>query len=284
MKEILKTAYHSSVLFIQTVISVFSVFFFSKFSVRRNLQGLIQKKHNHCYLIANGPSLKEVFRDDIGIFEGQDVFTVNLFYETRFFNEIKPGNHIIADSGFWNATEDPKVLAIHAKFKENLLKVSWDMNLFVPYAGYPIIKEILKANDKITIIPYNHTPVYGSKRISHFLYKKNLGMPTPTNVLNAAIFMALNVGYKKLYLYGADHSWMKDLFIDEDNDICCFQNHFYDDEVIPYKMAKGSLGEGLNGIVGAFQSYKLLDDYSKSIDARIINKTKGSYIDVFDRE
>jgi hypothetical protein len=283
MKKILKTVYHNAVLFIQTLISILSVFFFSKFSFRRNFTALIKKNHNHCYLIANGPSLKQVFQNEKEIFEGQDVFTVNLFYETSFFYEMKPKNHIIADSGFWNPTDDPRLIEIHKNFKEKLLKVSWDMNFFVPYAGYAFIKDILKTNNKITIIPYNHTPVSGLKNISHFLYRNNLGMPIPTNVLNATIFIALNLGYKKLYLYGADHSWMKDLFIDEDNDICNYQNHFYDDEVIPYKMKKGSLGEGLKGIVDAFESYKLLEDYSQSIGSKIVNKTKGSYIDVFDR-
>jgi hypothetical protein len=104
------------------------------------------------------------------------------------------------------------------------------------------------------------------------------------NVLNAAIFVALNVGYKKLYLYGADHSWLKDLFVDQDNNICSYQNHFYDDNKIPYKMAKGSLKLGIQGIIDAFESYEILENYSKSINATIINKTQGSYIDIFKYE
>lgn len=286
MKKFLKLAYNNSILFTETVISVFSVLFFSKFFTRRNFQELIHKKHNHCYIITNGPSLKKVIEEEKekNIFAGQDIFTVNLLYQTPFFYEIKPANHIIADNAFWDAAWDSRIEGIQSRFKENLLQVTWDMNLFVPSVGFPIIKKILAANEKITLIPYNHTPVTGYKGISHFLYRKNLGMPKPTNVLNVAIFMALNLGYKKLYIYGADHSWMKDLFVDEDNDVCCYENHFYDDVIEPYKMPKGSLAAGLKGIVEAFESYKILDFYAKSINSRIINKTKGSYIDVFDRE
>jgi hypothetical protein len=284
MKEILKTAYHASLLFIQTVTSILSVLFFSKIFFRKKLKELVKKKSNYCFLIVNGPSLKEVFKEGTGIFEGQDVFTVNLFYETHFFEEMKPKNHIIADNAFWMPAEDERIEGIIRRFEQHLLAVTWDMNLHVPYAGFKMISKKLEANKNVKVIPYNHTPVIGYKKISYFLYRNNFGMPRPANVLNAAIFLALNAGYKKLYLYGADHSWLKDLFVDEENNICSYQNHFYDDKKLPYKMVKGTLKIGIQGIIDAFESYEILNDYSKSMEARIINKTKGSYIDIFDFE
>ena len=284
MKKVLKAAYSNSVMFIETVISIFSIFFFSKISFKRNLQEAIYKKHDHCYIITNGSSFKKVIEEEKEIFDGQDVFTVNLFYESPFFYVIKPSNHIIADSGFWNPSNEDRIISIQKRFKEILLTVTWEMKLFVPYEGLLILKKNIESNKQITLVPYNHTPVKGYNSISHFLYRKNLGMPRPTNVLNAAIFLALNIGYKELYIYGADHSWMKDLFVDEDNNICCYENHFYDATIKPYKMPKGSLAEGLKGIVEAFESYRILNVYAKSLGSRIINKTKGSYIDVFDNE
>ena len=58
-----------------------------------------------------------------------------------------------------------------------------------------------------------------------------------------------------------------DLFVDEDNDVCCFENHFYDNTRKPYKLPKESLADGLRSIVEAFDSYKLLKEYSKSINS-----------------
>jgi hypothetical protein len=286
MKKFLKLVYSSSVTFMDTLVSIFSVLLFSRFYIFRNLRELIDKKHNHCYIIANGPSLKYVIEDkkESDIFYGQDVFTVNLLYQTPFFFELKPSNHIIADNAFWDTAWDSTIEGIQIGFKENLMNVTWEMNLFVPSIGYPIIKRILAENEKITLIPYNNTPVIGYEKVSYFLYRKNLGMPKPTNVLNVGIFLALNLGYSRLYIYGADHTWMKDLFVDEDNDICCYQNHFYDSEIVPYKMPKGSLAMGLKSIVEALESYSVLNLYAKSINARIINKTRGSYIDIFDKE
>lgn len=286
MKNLLKFTYVKSSLFLESLLSIFSVLFFSKFFMVRNFKELIFKKHNHCYILTNGPSLKKVIEEEKekSIFAGQDIFTVNLLYQTSFFHEIKPLNHIIADNAFWETPSDKRIEGIQERFRENLLNVNWDMNLFVPSMGFSRIKRILNVNKFIRVIPYNHTPVKGFRTISQFLYKLNLGMPKPSNVLNAAIFLALNIGYKKVYIYGADHSWMKDLYVDEDNDICCYENHFYDDRIEPYKMQKGSLESGLRGIVEALESYKILDFYARSIDSTIINKTKGSYIDVFDKE
>lgn len=284
MKHIMKTAYNIGSDFTQTLISVLSVLIFSKIFFRKNFQKLVNKKYNYCYLIANGPSLKDVFKDGAGVFELQDVFTVNLFYETHFFEKIKPKNHIIADNAFWLPAEDERIEGILERFEKHFLALSWEINLFVPYAGYKVISKKLEANKNVKVVPYNHTPVSGFKKISYFLYRNNLGMPRPANVLNAAIFLALNAGYKKLYLYGADHSWLEDLFVDENNNICSYQNHFYDEKKVPYKMAKGSLKAGIQGIVDAFASYDILNNYSKSINSRIINKTKGSYIDIFDYE
>ena len=60
MKKVLKAAYSNSVMFIETVISIFSIFFFSKISFKRNLQEAIYKKHDHCYIITNGSSFNTV--------------------------------------------------------------------------------------------------------------------------------------------------------------------------------------------------------------------------------
>lgn len=282
MKEFLKSTFSNAVILSETVISVLSVFFFSSFFGKKNLKEIPKNGNDKCFIITNGSSLRKVLESEIEIFLDQDLFTVNLFYQTSYFFEMKPSNHVIADNAFWDPTSDERLKGIQNNFKEQLLKVTWEMNLFVPSQGIEIIKKVLETNSNIKLIPYNMTPVSGIRSISHFLYRQNLGMPKPTNVLNAAIFLTLNMGYKKIYIYGADHSWIKDLFVDEENDVCCYENHFYDNIRRSYKLPKGSLAIGLKSIVEAFESYKLLDIYSKTINARIINKTKGSFIDVFD--
>lgn len=284
MKKIAKYLFNKSLLFIDTLVSVLSVFLFSSFSNKRKLKFIPVKGVEKCLILTNGVSLKRVLDSGEVDFSECDIFTVNLFYETNYFFDLRPTNHVITDNAFWDKTNDSRLLGIQKRFKEQLLKVTWDLNLFVPFHGANPIKQILQENKNIKIVSYNMTPVSGIKKIAHILYLLNLGMPKASNVLNATIFLALNSGYKSIHIYGADHSWIQDLFVDEDNDVCCFENHFYDNTRKPYKLPKESLADGLRSIVEAFDSYKLLKDYSKSINSKILNKTKGSFIDVFDKE
>lgn len=285
MKELVKSTFFATLKFIETAISCFSVILFSSFSAASKFKYFKKtNKDAECFIMGNGSSLKKVLNEQIEIFESKDIFTVNLFFETVFFQELKPSGHIIADEGFWKGTDDARILGIQKDFIKNLLLVYWDMKLFIPYEGYKQISGSLKSNPHLNFIPYNRTPVTGYKKITHFLYRMNLGMPKPTNVLNAAIFLGLNLGYKKIYLYGADHSWISDLFVDDENNICCYENHFYDETRKFSKMPKGSLSIGLKSIVEALESYRLLDIYAKQIGAAVINKTTGSFVDEFDRE
>lgn len=284
MKKIAKYLFNKSLLFIDTLVSVLSVFLFSSFSNKRKLKFIPVKGVEKCLIMTNGVSLKRVLDSGEVNFSECDIFTVNLFYETNYFFDLKPANHVVTDNAFWDKTNDSRLLGIQERFKEQLLKVTWDLNLFVPFHGANQIKQILQENRNIKIFSYNMTPVSGIKKIAHILYRLNLGMPKASNVLNATIFIALNSGYKSIHIYGADHSWIQDLFVDEDNDVCSFENHFYDNTRKPYKLPKESLADGLRSIVEAFDSYKLLKEYSKSINSKILNKTKGSFIDVFDKE
>lgn len=286
MKKIFKWTYNQTILLFKTLMSLMSVVFFSSFSAALNFKKNYKNTNDNktSYLLGNGFSLKKVFQENPSMFNDKQVFVVNLFYETPFFEQIKPNNYFIADSGFWEFSNVDRIIKIQSDFKKKLLEVNWNMNLFIPNDGFKILSKTFKANDNIKLIPYNRTPVDGYKFVSHFLYKNNFGMPRPTNVLNAAIFVAINSDYNNIYLYGADHSWVNDLFVDENNDVCCYQNHFYDDKKDVIKLEKGTLADGLRGIVEAFDSYKILNDYAIAQNCKITNKTKGSFLDVFDNQ
>jgi hypothetical protein len=276
-------------LIFDTTISILSVSFFSAFTAHKKMQ--IAKKNisnnKECCILGNGPSLAEVLIKGTEIFAGKHVFVVNNFCENNYFFKIQPDNYIIADPDYWkNDPNDLYMTKLKESFIEAFAKINWKMNFFVPCDIPESFISVFSSNKFLTITKYNRTPVKGYKKIAYFLYKYNLGMPLPFNVLNAAIFCALNLGFKNIYLYGADHSWIKDLFVDENNNVCSYQNHFYDKGTVrqSYIMPKESLVVGLECIVSAFKSYILLKKYAADLNSRVINKTKGSFIDVFDFE
>ena len=62
---------------------------------------------------------------------------------------------------------------------------------------------------------------------SNAFYKRNLAMPQSQNVLVACLFIAINMRFKQIYLAGADHNWLESLFVNQDNQLCIKEFHFY---------------------------------------------------------
>lgn len=283
MKDLAKRVYYYFSLVWQSLFSVVCMIFFS--SYKNSLK--IKKQNNRnscCKVLGNGPSLRKEFDNNLDQFQNidNDVFCVNFFCEDPLFYEIKPFNYVIADNIFWKERKDEYTIKMQDIFFNCMNKVDWNLNLFIPNDSFRYLKKCI-TNKNVNLIPYNRTPVDGFKSVRHFIYKKNMGMPRPVNILNAALFLAVNMGYKKVNLYGADHSWISDLFVDDENNVCCYQSHFYGEKTT-FKMARGSLALGLRSIADALDSYKLIKTYAESVNCAIINKTIKSFVDIFDRE
>jgi len=283
MKELIKNAYHYINIILQTIVSVFSVILFSSYKNSKFIRNFESRKSS-CKVLGNGPSLRKEFDYNLDAFKNyeNDVFCVNLFCEDPLFTEIKPINYVIADNVFWKDRIDPITIKIQDSFFKIMNEVTWNMNLLIPNDAYNIISKSLN-NTFLQVIPYNRTPVHGLRSVAHLLYRKNLGMPRPVNILNATLFLAINMGYDKIYLYGADHSWISDLYVDENNNVCCYQNHFYGEKT-SFIMPRGSLSLGLRSIADALDSYKLIKAFAEEKKCMIINRTTKSFVDIFDRE
>src|SRR5690606_36559269 len=99
-----------------------------------------------------------------------------------------------------------------------LAKLTWKMILLIPFgAKNSAFLKAVSQNKLLTIHYYNTTAVEGIPFFSHLLFNLKLGMPRPHNVLIPAIMTSVWSGYSNIYLYGADHSWLKEIYVAEDN-------------------------------------------------------------------
>ena len=96
---------------------------------------------------------------------------------------------------------------------------------------------------------------------------------------------------------GADHSWLQEIFVDDDNEVLLSQKHFYDKQAAKQKhyrdmsvaqpMYRGGsaqsrkLHEVLEKFYYTFRSYWTLRKYAESKAIEVINITPNSYIDAF---
>lgn len=253
---------------------------------------LSNEKKGKCAICGNGPSLRAILDSGAKEFEGSDVFVVNAFATDPAFFIIKPRHYVIVDPGAFENSDHLSVVKLQNNLIAAIKKLDWKMTIYVSSyvrSSYLIrrIKEV--CNENVDIMYVNTTPVDGPSFFRNFIIKTGLGMPKSWNVLNAASVIAINLGYKSIGLFGADHSWIKDIYVDEQNRLCARNTHCYskdnktanDDS---YIMEKGALELGLLSFAMCLKSYRYIKDYAEKHNVQIRNCTKGSYIDVFDFE
>lgn len=282
MKKTLKFLYKTCGKLVDTLVSLLSVLFFSKFSVNKYFkkQQKIRKANECCYIFGNGSSLKSFLESNPQHLE--NVMVVNFFGSSSLFRELKPNMYIVLDNILIGRPVGDYPKEQVEKLYEDLQAVDWPMTFFYPSNGTRSIISSLLKNKNINIVTYNMTPVSGFKSICHWLFKKSLGMPRPQNISNAAVFCALNFGFRKIYLYGVEHSWMKNFSVDPDSHrIYLDDGHFYDKNNIEW-LKKGEYCDFLSHIHMALKSHMELREYADSINAKVVNKTPTSFIEAYE--
>lgn len=278
--SIFKKLYMFSQKLRETLVSLLSVVFLGSFSTARKFKNLdINRKNDTCYILGNGPSLKTDLDNNLDLFCNNDVIVVNTMCKSAIYKVIKPKFYILLDPICF----DPKWNEYDAVV-EGLLNTDWDIILLLPINLCPKeFSSIFNTNPHIKIVFFNVIRVVGFSNISFFIYKHGLGVPYLRNVMTQAIMCAINKDYKKIILYGADHSWTRDLDADEKNRIYIKDKHFYEDDVKRY-LPVGMYREYLYQHYLTFLSHHIMNKYAKYRGSRIINKTKYSFIEDYDTD
>lgn len=244
-------------------------------------------------ILGNGPSLPYSISSESGNLADRDFLAVNFAPNTQLFLDLRPGKLVIADPHFFHgADKDEKVRLLWKR----LASVSWPLSLYVPAKERKTARRLLgrAAADcnlpmpDIQISGFNLTPASGFAPLRRWLYDRGLAMPRPRNVLIPSLMIAIREGYKNIRLLGADHSWSRTLWVDDQNRVVSIQPHFYpDDEKEKNRVASEYAGYHLHDIYSslaiAFRSYFDIADYASRRDCKIVNSTPGSFIDAFPR-
>lgn len=264
---------------VQSSLSVVKVVLFSK-SVKTPPSDFSQNKE--IVILGNGPSLLKTINEKGDFLKGKDLLGVNFAVTSDYFEQICPNIYVAVDPAFFTNDEYCERL-----FATLARKTKWPLLLFLPVRAkkYANWKDHLQSNEHIRVFYANVTPVVGFSWFSFLIYRLGLGMPRPRNVLIPAIMQALRMKYKTIYVAGADHSWPRQVAVDEQNRVYEDLRHFYskDEEPKRHYFTK-RLDEILESMVVAFRSYHTVEAFSRSIGKKIYNITEGSFIDAFERK
>ena len=200
---------------------------------------------------------------------------------TPEFFELRPRYYVMADPVFYSATADGNV----ADLREALGRVDWQMTLFVPFGADA---SAYAGNGHIAVERFNFLAVDGWRWLQRWAYGRGRGMPRPRNVLIPSLMIGLWLGYEVIYVAGADHSWMRTIEVDEENRVVSVQPHFYDDNAEEQRRVSSvyrgvRLHEVVYSFYLAFRGYHAIRRMADERGCRIINVSRGSYIDAFER-
>jgi len=235
-------------------------------------------------VLGNGPSLNTTVEESLPFLMARKRLAVNFAASTPLFMKLRPDYYVLADPHFFVAdTENVRRL-----WDVLADKVDWQMTLFLPVGAKGERVKRVARNGNVRICRYNLTPVEGFRGFRNAVYRLGWGMPRPRNVLIPSLMLALDAGFKTIYVAGADHSWTKTLSVDEENHVVSVQPHFYkDNDRETTRIRTEYLGYPLHKILYsfyvAFRSYYVIRDYAASLHATIWNITPGSFIDAFPR-
>ncbi len=282
--------------FIQTVVqklsqstaSLLKVLLMSRFTSK-----LPETNNKTLVILGNGPSLNYFLNEKKTFLKNKDVLAVNHFANTAIYEQIRPNFYILNIPEFWTDNVDNDVIKRRDKLIEDLInKTDWQLNLLLGVGAKQSKnwKNISKKNPNIHIYYFNTTPIEGFTWFKHFCFRRNCGMPRPHNVLIPSLMLGINMKYQNIYITGADHSWMQELFVADDNTVYLTQKHFYDEKSakpdVMKKTGKGKrkMHEILIKFVLSFSGYHTIRKYADKQGITIKNITPNSMIDAFERE
>lgn len=274
--------------------SIYFLLFLLKVIYNKGYKSPIKKAYlGTVAVLANGPSLKNVISrlETEAEFKNIDFIVLNYFAFEGIFFKIKPKHYCLADPMFFgDSHRKSDVLRLFLILQK---QVNWNINLYIPKSKLKDFKRLSKlTNPYIKIVPLNVIEYTGYECLRFKFYEKGISMPLIYTVANMAIYTAINLGYSQIKLYGVEHTFLESLTVNDKNQLCNKDKHFYDKEEVQLKpIIKNDtlneiwkIGDYLIGIAGMFKSHDLLARYAKYKNVQIINCTKGSMIDSYERE
>lgn len=249
----------------------------------------VQKK---ILILGNGPSLRTFLEHKEAHLKDADVFAVNKFCLSDEYASIKPQNYVLVDSDFFLEDTDSSILAMKKSVIEKFeTGTNWNMNLFLPNSetSHAFALALEKKNSFIKVYFFNMITIEGPESFKNFMFDKGIGMPFVGNVLIAANMLAIQMGYKRIELYGAEQSIHVQAYVNEEGYVTIGYSYFSgknDEYIYDYAEAHGErqkYHEYMEHWVNTFKAYHAVASYAKSKNCKIINMTKESYIDAFEK-
>lgn len=233
------------------------------------------KKGKRCFVLGNGPSIKEL---DFELLGNEDVFTVNQLARRNDYYLLNANFHVWADPIFFNADLDKEENQELIKSFFQIKTSSGSPICFLPIEAENFARTI-KLSDAVDIRYF-----YAHKNFDYCTEDIDLAKESYSfgTVVQYAIGIALYMGYSEIYLLGCEatgllnfiNSYLKKEIKDYAYHISESESRRMLDVTKEYDMEHEFACWGT-----VFHQYKLLNSYCFNRGVKLINCTPESIID-----
>lgn len=188
--------------------------------------------------------------------------------------DIRPDYYCFVDPIFAD-------LSIQGSFDLYNTLQSYAYNLEV-YSDRDILEKLKITNHMIKThsIYYNPCPDYRGIKECRIL-QKNMSSFRWQNVAIAALYVAIQLGYKKIYLHGADFTFFINIKISSENTCVMRDEHFYGNKEVAWNSF--NMKTLSNAFYIMYRELYKIRDYANDLGVSIINMSPKSMIDCFER-
>ena len=234
--------------------------------LKRNEQFRGRHRGRRCFVIGNGPSLKS---QDLTPLADEITFVTNYFHLHPIVGESwQPTYYCLTDPALFDGREPL------SSFREIVSRIT-SASFFVSHHAFEFLEKTSALPPERTYYIASCEGISGSESLRPDLTKATPGVQT---VVQLAIMAAIYMGCTSIYLLGLDHDWLAH---------GGSHLNFYSDEE-PENQPAGNLPgwsyhSMLDAVLTMWKVYELQERMAESAGIKIINATRGGFLDVFER-
>lgn len=236
--------------------------------LKRNLALKDIHNNNRCFILGTGPSIKH---QDLRLLQGEICIAVSNFFVHPDYSLIGPKYYCIAPYHH-PITEDA-----WQKWMDEINKGTRGAKIFFGISD----KNRNEKDGRFKSRDLYYLRFGGSwgRNVPHSI-DISQAIPGPQSVTIMALYIALYMGFKEIYLLGCDHDWL--LHINK-------SSHFYPEK--SHAMVKSGynewfqedLEEQFQAYISLWRQYKGIREIANRNGAQIFNATEGGLLDIFPR-